>query len=89
MVDGDAAQQLGQILGLALLLGFPAQVRLALLLDDLLVGFGGRHGQPLGQQEIARVAGGDFHHLAARAQFVDVFSQNDFHENLRYSPLLR
>ena len=82
--DADAGQQLGQILGLALQLGFLAQVRLALLLDDLLVGFGGRHGQPLGQQEIAGVAGGDLHHLAAAAQLFDVFSENDFH--VRFLP---
>ena len=47
---------------------------MALLLDDLLVGFVGHHGQPLGQQEIAGVSGGDFDHLAAAAQLFDVFS---------------
>ena len=55
-------------------------MRLALLLHDLLVGVGGRHGQLLGQQEIAGVSGGDFHYLAAGAQLFDVFSENDFHD---------
>ena len=80
MVTVTPLSILRQILGFALQLGFAAQMRLAFLLDDLLVGFGGRHGQPLGQQKIARVAGGDFHHLAARAELFDVFPENDFHE---------
>src|SRR5262245_2273819 len=54
-------------------------MRLALLLDDLLIRFGRRHSQPPGQQEIARIAGGYVHHLAARAQFVDIFPQYDVH----------
>ena len=87
MVTYRASHQLGQILGFGLLLGFLAQVRLALLLHDLLVGFGGRHGQPLGQQEIAGVAGGDLHHLAAAAQSFDIFSQNDFHGALQLAAL--
>ena len=33
--DGQSGQQLRQVLGSALLLGFPAQVRVALLLNDL------------------------------------------------------
>ena len=47
--DDSAVHQLGQIRGFALQLGLAAQMRLALLLDDLLVGFGGRDGQPVGQ----------------------------------------
>jgi hypothetical protein len=54
-------------------------VRLPLLFHDLFVRFGGRHGQVPGQQEIARVPGGDLHHIAALAQLVYVFSQDNFH----------
>ena len=79
MVTVTPVSSLARSSRLALLLGFAAQVRLALLLHDLLVGFRGRHGQPLGQQEVAGVAGGHLHHLAAGAQLLDVFPENDFH----------
>ena len=59
--------------------GFFAKVRLALLLHDLAVGVGCRHRQPFGQQEIARITGGDLHHFAAASEFIDIFPKNDFH----------
>jgi hypothetical protein len=77
------AHHLAQLLRLVDLLGLPAEVRLALLLHDLLVGFIGRYGQVPRQQEIARVPGSDLHHIAALAQFVYVFSENNFH-NVTY-----
>ena len=69
-----------RLFGFRLELRFLAQVGLAFLLDDLLVAVRGRNGQPLGQQEIARIPGGYVHHLAARSQFFDIFSQYDVHE---------
>src|ERR1035438_1543905 len=79
--DGDAVDQPGQILRLDFEFGVFAQVRLALLFDDLLVGGGGCNGEAFGQQEIAGVSGGNFDYLAAGAQFVDIFSQYDFHDS--------
>src|ERR1700682_523537 len=55
--DGNRVQHLRQIGRARMLLGIALQVRLALLLHYLLVGFTGGHGQPLGQQIIACVAG--------------------------------
>src|SRR5262249_39154038 len=75
----DPAQKLGQILRLAHRLGLAPQVRLPLLLHDLLVRLGGGNRQLLGQQIISRITGGDLHHLAARAQFIDVFPEYYFH----------
>ena len=77
----DAGHHLPQVLGFGPILGFLAQMRLPLLLDDLLVRVSRRHSQPLGQQKIARVTGGHIHHLAARSQFVDIFSQYDVHDS--------
>ena len=54
-------------------------MRLALLLHDLFVRRVGLGGQTAGQQKIARVAGGHFDDVAAVAQFIDVFSEYDFH----------
>src|SRR5581483_6885388 len=79
--DGNdsAHHQLGEVFRFALLLRLFAQVRLTLLLHDLLVRVGGRDGQFLRQQEIAGISRGDLDHVAAVAQSLDVFSQNDFH----------
>src|ERR1035438_8723218 len=80
---GGPGHDLGQILRLALSLGFLAEMRLALLLHNLLVGFGGRHGHMLRQQEIAGVPRCDLDYLPPDAQLLDVFSENDFHISSR------
>src|ERR1039457_70127 len=74
---------LGQTFGLALNLGFLAEMRLAFLLHDLLVGFRGRHGHALGQQEITGVPRCDLDYLPPDAQLLDIFSENDFHISSR------
>src|ERR1035437_9371597 len=58
--DGHAhaVHEFGQVLRLALELGFLAHVRLALLLHDLTVGFGGRHRPAPGEEENAGGARG-------------------------------
>src|ERR1019366_5315379 len=81
--DGRPGHDLGQIFGLTLNLDFLAEVRLTFLLHDLLVGFGGRHGHALGQQEIAGVPRCDLDYLPPDAQLFDVFSENDFHISSR------
>src|SRR5579864_858487 len=45
----NAGENLAQVLGFIFQLGFLAQVRLALLFDDLLISLGSRHGKALGQ----------------------------------------
>src|ERR1019366_2340147 len=80
---GRPGHDFGQILRLTLSLGFLAEVRLAFLRHDLLVGFSGRHGQALGQQEIAGVPRCDLDYLPPDAQLFDVFSENDFHISSR------
>ena len=50
-----------------------------LALDLLLVGLGDGERQLARQQEVARVAVGDLDNLAASAEVIDVFSENDFH----------
>src|SRR4029077_16896808 len=64
-----------------------AKMRLPLLFHDLLVGFVGRNSQIPGQQKIARVPGGDLHHIATLAQLVYIFSKDDFH-GFTYVPYL-
>ena len=90
-LERDAGDLAGQDLRLAFLLGGAAHGRSLHLLDHVLVALGGLDGQTAGQQEIASVAVCDLHHVAAMAQFLDVFFQDDFHccdSNLRMrSPL--
>lgn len=82
----ELGEQRGQFLRGALLLRFAAQRGLPLLFHDLLVGLGRRNRQSAGQQEIAGIAIGHLHQVAAAAQIVNVVSQNDFH---RWAPRLR
>ena len=77
----NSAQQLRKIFRFALLFGFAAQVRLALLLDNFAVGVRGGYGEPLRQQKVAGIAVGHFDYLAAAAQPLDIFPENDFHDS--------
>src|SRR5580704_665410 len=84
--DADVGHHFAEIGGVGNLFGFTPQMSLPFLFDDLLIGFGGRDGQPLRQQKISGVAGRHLYQLAARAQLFDVFSQNHIHDgNLLYS----
>src|SRR6185312_8816904 len=70
---------LGQLLSGSLLSGGLAHGRGLHLLDDGLVALVGLDGQLARQKEIAAVALGDFYHISARAQLLDIFFQDDFH----------
>jgi hypothetical protein len=56
-------------------------VGLAFLLHNLLVGFGGPGGKPLGQKKIPGIPVGDLNDIAPVSQLVDVFSQDNFHNS--------
>ena len=71
-----------QFLGLSLLSSGAASSGSLHLLDDGLVGQGGLQRQLAGQQKVAAVAVGDFHHVSAVAQIGYVFLQNHFHVKL-------
>ena len=72
----------GQRLPLRLLLGHARLVRLALSRSIVaLLAVGHRHGQAAREQEVAAVALGHLHHLPAPAELVDVFTQDDFHND--------
>ena len=56
----------------------PGALRIALL--ELLHEPGGRDlGEPAREEEVARVAARDVHHVAAQAERVDVLRENDVH----------
>jgi hypothetical protein len=76
--DVDGVQARGDSLGLALLFRLALLDDLALALDVLLVAVGGRQRQLPGQEVVAGIAVGDLDDLAALAQFLDMFSQNNF-----------
>src|SRR5437867_8261713 len=61
------------------LVGFLRLELRAFALDLFLVAVGGEQRQLARQEVVARVAVGDFHHLAAAPQVVDVLSENHFH----------
>ncbi|MDQ1470042.1 MAG: hypothetical protein QOJ99_1522 [Bryobacterales bacterium] len=63
----NRGEQFRQILRLARRFGFLTEMGLLLLLHNFLVGVGGRHGQPLRQQEIPRVTRRDFDYFTAGA----------------------
>jgi len=71
----------GKGLGLLLVARFLNLPHPALLLDPLQVRIGRLEGQLLGQQEIAGVAVGNLQHLASPPQFLNVFPQNNSHED--------
>ena len=75
----DGLQLLGELFGDDLLLGQLADGRALHLLDDGLVRRGRLDGELAGQQVVAAVAVGDLDHIAAVAELVDVFLENDFH----------
>ena len=72
-------EALGQRLGLRLLFRVADLGDLLLALDLPLVGVGHRQRQLARQQVVARVAGRHLDDVAAPAEVVDVFSENDFH----------
>src|SRR2546428_117514 len=94
-LHGEAELDAGEPLGLRdgrlllgeALLGQP----LRFVGDPLLVGLGGRVGEPLGQEIVARVAVLYLHDLARAAEVLHVLSQDDLHRDPfdRYAAALR
>jgi len=76
----NAGKQFRQIFGIGLLLGFPAQPGLALLLDNVAVCVGCGNSQFLRQQEVSGISVGHLDDGTAAAERFDIFSENYVHD---------